>query len=185
MEALHDVVKAGKARYIGASSMFAWQFASALHVAERHGWTRFVSMQDHYNLLYREEEREMLPCCVSEGIAVLPWSPLARGHLTREEGVATPRSETDPFANSDYPKRDADDAIIGAVGQIATKRAVPRATVALAWLLSKSVVTAPIVGATKVAYLDDAIAALDLTLAPEEIAALEAPYRPTEVAGHH
>jgi aryl-alcohol dehydrogenase-like predicted oxidoreductase len=184
MEALHEVVKAGKARYIGASSMFAWQFATALHMAERHGWTRFVSMQNHYNLLYREEEREMLPCCASEGIAVLPWSPLARGRLTRAVETTTPRSETDRFGKTLYGQSDADAVIIGAVGRIAADRAVPRATVALAWLLSKSVVTAPIVGATKAGHLDDAIAALDLTLAPEEIAVLEAPYRPKEIAGH-
>jgi aryl-alcohol dehydrogenase (NADP+) len=164
--------------------MFAWQFVTALHVAERQGWTRFVSMQDHYNLLYREEEREMLPCCASEGIAVLPWSPLARGHLTREAGTKTPRSETDQFARSDYPQRDADDAIIGAVERIATDRGVPRARVALAWLLSKPVVTAPIVGTTTVEHLDDAIAALDLALTSDEIAALEAPYQPKEIVGH-
>ncbi len=184
MEALHEVVKAGKARYIGASSMFAWQFATALHMAERHGWTRFVSMQNHYNLLYREEEREMLPCCASEGIAVLPWSPLARGRLTRAPETTTPRSETDRFGKTLYGQSDADAVIIGAVGRIAADRAVPRATVALAWLLSKSVVTAPIVGATKAAYLDDALAALDLVLTQDEIAALEAPYRPKEIAGH-
>jgi aryl-alcohol dehydrogenase-like predicted oxidoreductase len=141
-------------------------------------------MQDHYNLLYREEEREMLPCCASEGIAVLPWSPLARGRLTRAPETTTPRSESDRFGKTLYGQSDADALIIGAVGQIATKRGVPRARVALAWLLSKSVVAAPIVGATKAGHLDDAIAALDLVLTQDEIAALEAPYRPKEIAGH-
>jgi aryl-alcohol dehydrogenase (NADP+) len=183
MEALHDVVKAGKARYIGASSMFAWQFAKAVHVADQHGWTRFVSMQNHYNLLYREEEREMLPFCANERIAVLPWSPLARGLLTHDVGTKTTRSDTDNFGKTLYGTSEANDEIIGVVGRIAAARAVPRASVALAWLLSKPVVTAPIVGMTRVEHLDDAIAALDLELTPDEIAALEAPYRPRAVAG--
>jgi aryl-alcohol dehydrogenase-like predicted oxidoreductase len=183
MEALRDGVKAGKARYIGGSSMFAWQFGKGLHVADQHGWTRFVSMQNQYNLLYREEEREMLPFCASEGIAVLPWSPLARGLLTRDVGTKTTRSDTDNFVKNLYPKQDADDEIIGAVGRVAAARAAPRASVALAWVLSKPMVTAPIVGMTKVEHLDDAIAALDLELTPDEIAALEAPYRPRTVAG--
>jgi aryl-alcohol dehydrogenase-like predicted oxidoreductase len=184
MEALHDIVKAGKARYLGASSMFAWQFAKALHVADLHAWTRFVSMQNHYNLLYREEEREMLPFCANEGIAVLPWSPLAQGHLTRDLGTRTARSETDIFTKTTFGVSDADRAMIGEVGRIAVARDVPRASVALAWLLSKRVVTAPIVGTTKAGHLDEAIAALDLELRPDEIAALEAPYLPRVIAGH-
>ena len=183
VEALHDVVKAGKARYLGASSMFAWQFAKARGVAEMHGWTRFVSMQNHYNLLYREEEREMLPFCASEGIAVLCWSPLARGLLTRDVGATTARSATDKFLNSLYGTSDANAEIIGAVRKVASARGVPRATIALAWLLAKPAVTAPIVGLTKVEHLDDAIAALDLELTQEEIAAVEAPYLPRAIAG--
>jgi aryl-alcohol dehydrogenase-like predicted oxidoreductase len=183
MEALHDVVKAGKARYLGASSMFAWQFAKARHVAELHGWTTFVSMQDHYNLVYREEEREMLPLCASEGVAVLCWSPLARGYLTREAGAETPRSGTDKFLQTLYGSSQANDDIIGAVGRVAAVRGVPRATVALAWLLSKPVVTAPIVGLTRAGHLDDALAALELELSPDETSALEAPYLPRPLVG--
>jgi aryl-alcohol dehydrogenase-like predicted oxidoreductase len=184
MEALHDVVKAGKARYLGASSMFAWQFAKGLYVSEMHGWSRFVSMQNLYNLLYREEEHEMLPFCANEGIGVLCYSPLARGYLSRKVGTQTARSKTDDFLKSHYPHRGADDQIIDAVGRIAAARAVSRASIALAWLLSKPVVTAPIVGATKVEHLDDAISALDLSLTPDEIAALETPYQPRAIAGH-
>jgi aryl-alcohol dehydrogenase-like predicted oxidoreductase len=185
MEALHDVVKAGKARYIGASSMYAWQFAKALHVADLHGWTRFISMQNHLNLLYREEEREMLPLCRAEGIGVIPWSPLARGRLTRDWRESSLRHETDQFAGKLYNSTaDADHKVIDRVAEIATNRGVPRAQVALAWVAQKSPVTAPIVGAGKVAHLEDAMAALSLNLAPEEIAALEEPYVPHAVAGH-
>jgi aryl-alcohol dehydrogenase-like predicted oxidoreductase len=182
VEALHDVVKAGKARYVGASSMDAWQFATMLHVAERHGWTRFVSMQDHYNLLYREEEREMLPLCAHEGIGVIPWSPLARGRLTREWDAETERSATDEFGKRLY--RDEDRAVVDTVGALSQRRGVSRAQVALAWLLSKPVVTAPIVGVTKGEQLADALGALALHLDPEEVAELEEPYRPHAVAGH-
>jgi 1-deoxyxylulose-5-phosphate synthase len=184
LEALHDVVKAGKARYIGASSMFAWQFCKSLYVADRHGWTRFVSMQDHYNLIHREEEREMLPLCQAEGIGVLPWSPLARGRLTRDWDEGTERTRTDEFGKTLYTANvDADRAVIGRVAEIAKRRGVPRATVALAWLLHKPAVTSPIVGVSKPHHLDDAVAALSLKLTPEEIAALEQPYVPHPVAG--
>ena len=184
LEALHDVVKAGKARYIGASSMYAWQFAQALAISERHGWTRFVSMQNFVNLLYREEEREMLPLCKAEGIGVIPWSPLARGRLTRDWDQATARAETDEFGKTLYAKTaDADRKVVERVAEIAGKRGIPRAQVALAWLLSKSVITAPIVGATRLQHIDDAVAALSVKLTPEEIAALEAPYVPHAVAG--
>ncbi len=184
LEALHDVVKAGKARYIGASSMYAWQFAQALAISERHGWTRFVSMQNFVNLLYREEEREMLPLCKAEGIGVIPWSPLARGRLTRDWDQATARAETDDFGKTLYAKTaDADRKVVERVAEIAGKRGIPRAQVALAWLLSKSVITAPIVGATRLQHIDDAVAALSVKLTPEEIAALEAPYVPHAVAG--
>ena len=184
LEALHDVVKAGKARYIGASSMYAWQFAQALALSERHGWTRFVSMQNFVNLLYREEEREMLPLCKAEGIGVIPWSPLARGRLTRDWDQATARAETDDFGKTLYAKTaDADRKVVERVAEIAARRGIPRAQVALAWLLSKSVITAPIVGATKLQHIDDAMAALSVKLTPEEIAALEAPYVPHAVAG--
>lgn len=184
MEALHDVVKAGKARYIGASSMYAWQFAKAQHVAERHGWTRFVSMQNHYNLLYREEEREMMPLCQDSGIAVIPWSPLARGRLTRAWDEATERTRTDAFGKMLYKVPDADRRVVDAVATIAERRGVPKAQVALAWMLSKPFVTAPIIGASKAMHLDDAIAALSLKLAADEIAALEEHYVPHAVAGH-
>jgi aryl-alcohol dehydrogenase-like predicted oxidoreductase len=185
LEALHEVVKAGKARYLGASSMFAWQFAKALFLAERHGWTRFASMQNHYNLLYREEEREMLGLCADQGIGVVPWSPLARGRLARAWDDETERSRTDGFGKTLYNSAvDSDRAIVDAVGQIAGERGVPRAQVALAWMLSKPVVTAPIVGATKPQHLDDAVAALSLTLSPDESARLEAPYIPHPILGH-
>jgi aryl-alcohol dehydrogenase (NADP+) len=177
MEALLDVVKAGKARYIGASSMWAWQFAKANHVAA----TPFVSMQDHYNLLNREEEREMLPYCADAGIGVLPWSPLARGRLARPWDTTTTRSETDAFGKTLYDESDR--SIVAAVADVAAARAVPMAQVATAWLLSKPVVTSPIIGATKVSHLEDAVAALDLELSADELAALEAPYTPRPVAG--
>ena len=183
MEALHDVVKAGKARYIGASSMFAWQFAKALAVAERHNWTRFVSMQNYYNLLYREEEREMLPLCLAEGIGVIPWSPLAKGRLARDWDDATARSETDQLGKRLYPaSADADREVAARVAQLAAQRGVPRASVALAWMLSKPMITAPIVGATRMQHIEDALAAVALKLSPEEIASLEEPYVPHALA---
>ena len=184
LEALHDVVKAGKARYIGASSMFAWQFARALAIAGREGWTRFVSMQNYVNLLYREEEREMLPLCAAEGIAVIPWSPLARGRLTRDWDEKTARLETDEFGKTLYAAtEDADRRVVAKLAEIAAARGVSRARIALAWVLAKPGITAPIIGATRLSHLDDAIAALSTPLAAEEIAALEAPYVPHAVAG--
>jgi len=181
MEALHDVVRAGKALYLGASSMAAWQFAKAQHVAERNGWTPFVSMQNHYNLLYREEEREMLPLCLDQGVAVIPWSPLARGRLTRPWGESTYRLETDAYGSTLY--QDDDRVIVERVVEVAGRRGVPPAQVALAWVLHQRAVTAPIVGATKPHHLDDAVAALDLHLDDDELDALEEPYRPHPVAG--
>ncbi|MGP0101032.1 MAG: aldo/keto reductase [Solirubrobacteraceae bacterium] len=187
MEALHDVVRAGKARYIGASSMFAWQFAKAQHVAETRGWTRFVSMQNHYNLVYREEEREMLPLCVDQGVGVIPWSPLARGVLagTRTRGGErlTTRADTDQFTDYLY-NQPTDFDVVERVAEVAAERGVPPAQVALAWLLHKPAVTAPIVGATKVAHLEDALAAEQLALSDAEIARLEEPYAPHPVLGH-
>jgi aryl-alcohol dehydrogenase-like predicted oxidoreductase len=184
IEALHDVVKAGKARYVGASSMYAWQFSKMLHVARRNGWTRFVSMQDHYNLLNREEEREMYPLCMDEGIAVLPWSPLARGRLTRPWDDTTRRKDTDEFGKKLYAAAaDADRRVVERTLEVAHSRGVPAAQVALAWLLQKPVVTAPIVGATRLEHLDDAVAALSLRLTTEEIAALEEPYIPHAIVG--
>jgi aryl-alcohol dehydrogenase-like predicted oxidoreductase len=183
LEALNDVVRAGKARYIGASSMYAWQFMKMLATAEKHGWARFVTMQNYLNLLYREEEREMLPLCREEGIGLMPWSPLARGRLTREWGTSTNRSETDEFGRTLYANTEAADRkVVEAVGEIAAKRGVPRAQVALAWVLQKPMTT-PIVGATKPHHLDDAVAALELRLNAEEVAALEAPYIPHPVTG--
>ncbi|MFE2428871.1 aldo/keto reductase [Streptomyces sp. NPDC059373] len=182
LEALHDVVKAGKARYIGASSMYAWQFSKALHTSERHGWTKFATMQNHYNLLYREEEREMLPLCADQGIGVLPWSPLARGRLTRDWGTDTARSRTDEFGRTLY--EDADREIADAVARIAADRGVSRAQVALAWLLHQPTVTAPIVGATKDVHLDDAVAAVSLQLTEKEIDQLQEPYTPHPISGH-
>jgi 1-deoxyxylulose-5-phosphate synthase len=182
MEALHDVVKAGKARYIGASSMFAWQFSKAQYTAAMNGWTRFVSMQNHYNLIQREEEREMMPLCVDQGVGVIPWSPLARGRLTRDWDATTGRSDTDEFGKTLYDAP-GDQEIALKVAEIAQTREVPRAQVALAWVLSKSFVTAPIVGATKIQHIDDAVAAVNLRLSSEEIAALEAPYTPHPVVG--
>jgi aryl-alcohol dehydrogenase-like predicted oxidoreductase len=185
LEALHDVVKAGKARYLGASSMYAWQFAKALHLARENGWTRFVSMQNFYNLLYREEEREMLPLCKDERIAVLPWSPLARGRLARPWDAETPRTQTDVYADKLFANSmESDRKVVEQVAAIATAREVPRAQVALAWLVQKSVVTAPIVGASKPQHLDDALAALTLDLTDSELAQLEAPYVPHAVMGH-
>jgi aryl-alcohol dehydrogenase-like predicted oxidoreductase len=184
LEALHDVVRAGKARYIGASSMYAWQFAQMLATAEAHGWTRFVSMQNFVNLLYREEEREMLPLCKAEGIGVIPWSPLARGRLTRDWDETTARTETDEFGKNLYAKTaEADKQVVAAVAKVAEKRGIPRAQIALAWLLSKSELTAPIVGATKLQHLEDAVAALAVKLTADEKAELEAPYVPHAVAG--
>ncbi len=185
LEALHDVIKAGKVRYIGASSMFAWQFAKALYLADLRGWTRFVSMQNHYNLLYREEEREMIGLCRSEGIAVIPWSPLARGRLTRAwKSENTTRSESDKFDRILYSgTEEADRKVVDRLVEIAGKRGVPPAQVALAWLLSRPAVTAPIVGATKPHHLQDAAAALSVKLTPEEISALEEPYIPHPVLG--
>jgi 1-deoxyxylulose-5-phosphate synthase len=184
MEALHDVVKAGKALYIGASSMHAWQFAKAQHVAERNGWTKFVSMQNYLNLLYREEEREMIPLCRDQGVGLIPWSPMARGRLTRPIGEQTKRSETDQFGKTLYDLEGADRAVIEAVAEVARARGVPRAQVALAWVLQKPGVTAPIIGASKSGHLEDAVAALTLGLTDEEIAKLEAPYAPHAVTGN-
>ncbi len=182
MEALHDVVKAGKARYIGASSMFAWQFAKAQHAADLGGWSRFVSMQNHYNLIYREEEREMLPLCVDMGVGVIPWSPLARGRLTRDWDTETARAQTDEFGASLY--RDEDRAIVDAVAAVAARRGIPRAQVALAWLCSRTAVTSPIVGATTGHHLDDALASLQVGLTSDELEELERGYVPHAIAGH-
>jgi aryl-alcohol dehydrogenase-like predicted oxidoreductase len=187
MSALHDVVRAGKARYIGASSMHAWQLAKAQHAADAHGWTRFVSMQDHYNLVYREEEREMIPQCIDQGIGVIPWSPLARGLLagtrTRDGERRTVRSGSDPFGDSLY-KIASDFDVVERCAEVAAERGVPSAQVALAWLLHKPGVTAPIVGATKQGHLEDALAAEELTLTEDEIRRLEEPYLPHPVLGH-
>jgi 1-deoxyxylulose-5-phosphate synthase len=183
MEALHDVVKAGKARYIGASSMYAWQFSKALYTSRLNGWTEFISMQDHVNLLYREEEREMLPLCADQAIAVMPWSPLARGRLTRDWNATSEREASDNFGKTLYGA-DADRAIIEAVATIARARNVSRAQVALAWLLQKPGITSPIIGASKPQHLEDAVAALSLKLTAEEVKALEAPYLPHVIAGH-
>ena len=184
LEALHDVVKAGKARYLGASSMYAWQLAKALHLADAHGWTRFSTMQDYVNLLYREEEREMLPLCAAEGIGVIPWSPLARGRLARAWDAASARSETDEFGKTLYAATaDADRRVHERLTEVAGRRGVPLAQVALAWVLQKPGITAPIVGATRMQHLDDAVAALTLRLTAEEVAALEAPYVPHGVVG--
>jgi aryl-alcohol dehydrogenase-like predicted oxidoreductase len=187
MGALHDVVRAGKARYIGASSMFAWQFAKAQHVAERHGWTPFVSMQPHYNLIYREEEREMIPLCLDQGIGVIPWSPLARGVLTgnrsRDGEKRTTRSGTDPFTDYLY-SQPSDFDVVERVAEVAAERGVAPAQVALAWVIQRRGVTAPIVGSTKLHHLTDALAAEELTLSDEEVKALEEPYVPHPVLGH-
>lgn len=186
LEALHDIVKAGKVRYIGASSIYAWQFAKALYTADLHGWTRFVSMQNYVNLIYREEEREMLPLCESEGIGVIPWSPLARGKLTRDWEETTRRAESDEIAKRIFAKvSDSDRQIVERVKEIAEKHEVSRAQIALAWVLQKSSITSPIVGTSKMSHLDDAVAALSIRLEADEIAYLEAPYTPREIAGHH
>ena len=181
MEALHDVVRAGKVRYLGASSMWAWQFAKMQEAARSHGWTPFVAMQDHYNLLNREEEREMLPLCADSGVGVIPWSPLARGRLARPWDEQTERSGTDEFGKTLYVEGDRE--IVDAVSSVAAERGVSRAQVALAWLLSKKVVTAPIVGATKLSQLEDAVGAVGLELSDDEVKRLESPYTPHEVAG--
>jgi 1-deoxyxylulose-5-phosphate synthase len=186
MEALHDVVRAGKARYLGASSMYAWQFAKAQHVAATHGWTPFVSMQNHYNLVYREEEREMIPLCLDQGVGLIPWSPLARGLLagSRDRGGQrhTLRSRNDAFGESLYDDTDFD--VVDAVRAVAAERDLPPARIALAWMLGKPGITAPIVGVTKDRHLDDAVAAVDVRLTDEEVELLEEPYRPHRVLGH-
>jgi aryl-alcohol dehydrogenase-like predicted oxidoreductase len=184
MEALHDVVKAGKARYVGGSNMYAWQFAKAIYTSRLHGWTEFVSMQDHINLINREEEREMLPLCVDQGIAVIPWSPLARGRLARPWNEGSARQETDEYGKTlynDFPESDR--PVIEAVGKVASARGVPRAQVALAWLLQKKGVTSPIIGASKPEHLADAVATLSLKLTDDEVKMLETPYVPHKVAG--
>ncbi|MCY8042088.1 aldo/keto reductase [Bacillus spizizenii] len=186
MEALHDVVKAGKARYIGASAMYAWQFQKALHVAEKNGWTKFVSMQNHLNLIYREEEREMLPLCKEEKIGVTPYSPLASGRLTRDWSETTHRSETDQIQKSKYDgTADADRLVVERLAAIAEKHGVSRTHIALAWLLQKEPVAAPIIGATKMSHLEDAVRALSVKLTSEEMAFLEEPYVPHPIVGHH
>lgn len=185
LQALNDVVRAGKALYIGASSMFAWQFATYLHLARTEGWTRFATMQNHYNLLYREEEREMIPLCLSERVGLIPWSPLARGVLAGNRQAGTTRARTDEFTRSMYTKtQEADERVVDRVAKLAERHGVPPARIALAWLLHKPAVTAPIVGASKPHHLEDAVAALDIKLSAEDIAALEAPYVPHPVLGH-
>ena len=185
LETLHDVVKAGKVRYIGASSMHAWQFAKSLYLADKHGWTRFVSMQNHYNLLYREEEREMMGLCAAEGIGVIPWSPLARGRLTRAwKAESTSRSETDKFGNSMYGKtEESDKAVVDRLNEVAAARGLPPSQVALAWMLSKPYITSPIIGASKPGHLEDAVAALGVKLSPDEIQLLEESYQPHPTLG--
>jgi aryl-alcohol dehydrogenase (NADP+) len=187
LEALHDVVKAGKARYIGASSMYAWQFSKALYLADLNGWTRFVSMQNHYNLIYREEDREMNPLCLDQGIAVIPWSPLARGFLagnrTRDKGGETARSLSDGFAHSMYYS-DNDFEILDRVMALANEYGVTSAQIALAWMLHKPAITSPIIGASKLPHLEQSVAALDIKLSDEEIARLEEPYQPHPILGH-
>ncbi|MFD0432847.1 aldo/keto reductase [Streptomyces chartreusis] len=182
MEALHDLVKAGKVRYIGASSMYAWQFSKMQYTAERHGWTKFVSMQNYYNLLYREEEREMLPLCADQGVGILPWSPLARGRLTRDWGTVTDRSAGDDFGSRLYV--DSDRVVVEAVTRVANERGVPRAQVALAWLLHQGTVTAPIIGAGRPRHIEDAAAAVELELTEKELEELERSYAPHPVIGH-
>lgn len=186
MEALNDIVRAGKARYIGASSMYAWQFTKALYLADLHGWTRFATMQNHYNLVYREEEREMIPLCADQGVGLIPWSPLARGFLTGNRpggtATATTRGRTDTISHAMYNAGDY--AVVERVGELARQRGVSSAQVALAWLLHQPAVSAPIIGASKMSQLEEAVAALDVALAPEEIAALEEPYQPHRVLGH-
>ena len=185
LQALNDVVRVGKALYIGASSMFAWQFAKYLHLARSEGWSRFVTMQNHYNLLYREEEREMIPLCLSEGVGLIPWSPLARGVLAGNRQAGTTRARTDEFTRSMYTKtQEADERVVDRVAKLAERHGVPPARIALAWLLHKPAVTAPIVGASKPHHLEDAVAALDIKLSTEDIATLEEPYVPHPVLGH-
>jgi 1-deoxyxylulose-5-phosphate synthase len=185
LEALHDVVKAGKARYIGASSMYAWQFSKALNTSTLHGWTRFVSMQPHYNLMYREEEREMLPLCRDQGIAVIPWSPLARGRLTRDWDTRSNRMANDEYGKTLYASTaDADRQVVERVAEVAARRGIARAQVALAWLVQQPAVTAPIIGASKMQHLEDAVAALSVGLSPEEMQQLEEPYQTHPVLGH-
>jgi 1-deoxyxylulose-5-phosphate synthase len=186
LEALHDIVKAGKARYIGASSMYAWQFAKYLYLSDKNGWTRFISMQNHYNLIYREEEREMMPLCEAEGIGVIPWSPLGRGILGRPwKSEATLREETDKFTKTVYGSTESQDrTVVDRLTEIAKQRGIPQARVALAWVLSKKFVHSPIVGATKPHHLDDAIASVSVKLSDEEIRLLEEPYVPHRVSGH-
>jgi len=185
LEALDDLVRAGKVRYLGASSMDAWRFAKALHLQRANGWARFVTMQDHYNLVNREEEREMLPLCVDEGVGSLPWSPLARGRLTRDWDATTDRSETDEFGKTLYAaQEDSDRRVAAAVAEVAEARGVPRAQVALAWVSRNPVVTAPIVGGTKVSHIEDAVASLDLQLTDDEVARLEEHYVPHAVVGY-
>ena len=188
LEALHDVVKAGKARYIGASSMYAWQFARALYLADRHGWTRFVSMQNHYNLVYREEEREMNPLCLAEGVGLIPWSPLARGFLagnrTPDRGGETARAKSDQFAHELY-YQPSDFEVVDRAVELAKRRGVTSAQIALAWLLGQPGVTSPIIGASKMAHLEQAAAAVEIKLTDDERAFLEAPYQPHRVLGHH
>jgi aryl-alcohol dehydrogenase (NADP+) len=187
LEALNDVVKSGKARYIGASSMFAWQFSKALYIAEQHGWTKFVSMQNHYNLVYREEEREMIPLCKDQGIGLIPWSPMARGFFAgnrkRGGGGETTRAQSDPFANELY-FREEDFTVAERAGEIAKGHHATASQIALAWLLNKSYITAPIIGASKMGHLDQAIAASDIKLTEEEIVRLEEPYQPHPILGH-
>ncbi len=184
METLHDIVKAGKVRYIGASAMYAWQFQKALHVAEKHGWTRFVSMQSHYNLIYREEEREMMPLCVEEKIAVTPYSPLASGRLARDMSETSQRLETDPIAKQKYDATaEADKMVIERVAELAEKHAVSRAHISLAWMLQKAPVVAPVIGATKISHLENAVEALSVQLTLEDIAYLEEPYVPHPIVG--
>ncbi len=187
MEALHDAVKAGKVRYIGASSMYAWQFAQAQHVADQQGWTKFVSMQNHYNLLYREEEREMNPYCVATGVGLIPWSPLARGFLAgnrTRESKETTRAKSDQYAHSLYPEDDINFTIVDRVKEIAERLGKKPAQVALAWMLHKHGITAPIIGATKLHHLEDALVSVDIALTPDDIAYMEAPYQPRPIAGH-
>lgn len=183
LSVLDDAVRSGKVRYLGASSMYAWQFAKALYTADANGWSRFVSMQNHYNLIQREEEREMMPLCADQGIGVIPWSPLARGKLTRDWEVETERSRTDEFGKTLYDTSASDRVIVERVAEVAAERGVPRAQVALAWMLAKPFVSAPIIGATKAHHLADAVAAVDLVLTAEEIRRLEEPYTPHAVAG--
>jgi aryl-alcohol dehydrogenase (NADP+) len=187
LEALHDVVRAGKARYIGASSMFAWQFSKALHTSDKHGWTRFISMQNHYNLVYREEEREMIPLCIDQGIGLIPWSPMARGFFAgnrkRGGGGETVRANNDPFGDRLY-FRDEDFTVADSVSEVAKTRGVTGSQIALAWVLNKPYVTAPIIGATKLDHLEQALAALEIKLSEEEIKRLEEPYKPHPVLEH-